>query len=295
MLEKMSQWAKHASRFGRDGYQLARAIVQNRSSDIKPVLLDHARNANTVANSWLQVEKQVGLVKYYGISEYIKQRLQSTTTTTSGAVTTSDAEESTTIASNSISSTRSGAKVAFMVTASMKQELKERLEYDADQIKSMTPLEASLILNHSIVPADKDERLPVLTEEYEIQQQKQAEEEMLRVQIEQEEEANKLRKAAAATETKPHPFPSGPSSSTQDFLESGGFSSVNLVDQPTEVTGWGETCFEVTETKDGETSRVALYMNEEEAKLGLKTRQEIANDKGLSYTYELHQISKDNL
>ena len=49
------------------------------------------------------------------------------------------------------------------------------------------------------------------------------------------------------------------------------------------------------ETKDGETSRVALYMNEEEAKLGLKTRQEIANDKGLSYTYELHQISKDNL
>ena len=199
MLEKMSQWAKHASRFGRDGYQLARAIVQNRSSDIKPVLLDHARNANTLANSWLQVEKQVGLVRYYGFSEYIKQRLQSTTT--SGAVTTSGAEESTTIASNSISSTRSGAKVAFMVTASMKQELKERLEYDADQIKSMTPLEASLILNHSIVPADKDERLPVLTEEYEIQQQKQAEEEMLRVQIEQEEEANKLRKEAAATET----------------------------------------------------------------------------------------------
>jgi hypothetical protein len=284
----MSRWARQFSRVGRDGYQLARAVVQNRSSfDIKPVLLEHARQANTVASSLLQVDKQVGLVKYYGLSGYLKQRLQSTavapTSTDTTTIATTDTAQS------------SGAKVAFMVTVSMKQELNEGLGYDADQIKQMTPLQASLILNHSIPPEAMEERLPVAEQEYEAQRQKEAEEqERMRIQKEQEERLqSKMKETIAAQESLSSEF----SSTTSYFVHTGSYASSNLLEEPSGASWWGDVWFEVTETiEDGETTRVGLYLDEEEAKLGMQTRQEIADRKGIPTTFELHQLSgKDSV
>lgn len=283
----MSPWAKQFSRVGRESYQLARAVVQNRS--FKSVLLDHARQSNTVANSLLQVDKQVGLVKYYGLSGYLKQRLQST----SVIPTTSTDITANTIASSDTSSS-SSARVAFMVTARMKQELNGRLGYDADQIRKMTPLQASLILNESIKPEHMEERLPVAEEEYEAQRQKEAEEQVrMRIQKEEEEERNQPESIPETIDSQHQSFDSD-AFSKPDYVNTNGYASVNLLDEGTE-SGWGDVWYEVVELKDGESNRVGLYMNEDEAKLGMKTRQDIADHKGIESVFELHQLSKENL
>jgi hypothetical protein len=74
-----SSWAKRLTKVGRDGYNLARVVVQNRGANVRPLLLEQAfREANTVATGLLKVDKEVGLVKYHGLLGYLQQRLQST-------------------------------------------------------------------------------------------------------------------------------------------------------------------------------------------------------------------------
>lgn len=85
-----------------------------------------------------------------------------------------------------------GAKVAFMITSSMKQELKDKLGYDADQIKQMTPQQASIVLYHAVSPDTFDGRLPILEEEFAMEQEEkqrqQEQDRALKLQQEQEEE-----------------------------------------------------------------------------------------------------------
>jgi hypothetical protein len=275
-----SQWARKFSRFGRDGYQLARAVIQTRS--VKPVLLEHARQSNSVAHSLLHVDKQVGLVKYYGLSGYVKQRLQSTMTTTGGAV---DSTSTSTPTPNA-----GAAKVAFMVTASMKQELTERLGYEAGQIKQLTPLHASLILNNDIAPEDREARLPIAEEEYEVQRRLQEIEQQERMQLlEEEEEKLQLQQEQQPLAGSGSGFIPSP-----DFVFSGGYASINLLEHPSN-DGFGDVWFEVTETEDGETSRVGLYYDEEEATIGMQARQYIADRKGRELTFAMHPVSRESL
>jgi hypothetical protein len=282
----MSHWAKNFTRVGRDGYNLARAVVQHRGSNVKPILLDHARNSNSIATSLLHVDKEVGLVKYYGLSGYLKQRLQSTSALVASDDYSSSSEASSPAATSSGGST---AKIAFMVTASMKQDLSERLGYDADQIKAMTPLQASLILNESIKPEEMDTKLPIAEQEYEAQRQKDEDEARLRADQEQQSSdyQNKVSvdyQQAAST-----------GSSTQFFGQGGYMSRNELEDIRGSNIGAffsASEWFEVTEINSkGESSRVGLYQDKEEAELGLQTRQDIAAAKNTSIKFELHRIN----
>jgi metal-dependent amidase/aminoacylase/carboxypeptidase family protein len=98
-----------------------------------------------------------------------------------------------------------------MITASMRKELSERLKYTAEDIKAMTPLEASLILHHSVKPTEKDDLFPGFLrahqEEQERRQQEQAriqEEEILLAEREkQKEEALVAAKEMAHSESSP--------------------------------------------------------------------------------------------
>jgi hypothetical protein len=51
-----------------------------------------------------------------------------------------------------------------MVTATMKAELKDRLGYEASDIRKLTPVQASLILQHDVTPADQSTRLAILVQ-----------------------------------------------------------------------------------------------------------------------------------
>jgi hypothetical protein len=268
-----SQWAKQFSRVGRDGYQLARAVVQTRS--VKPVLLEHARQSNSVAHSLLRVDKQVGLVKYYGLSGYLKHRLQSTSSAAAAAAVAVE------------SAPNGGAKVAFMVTGSMKQELTERLGYEAEQIRQLTPLHASLILSNDIAPEDREARLPIAEEEYEVQRRLEELEQQERLKLPEQQEQLQLQQ-----QQQERPLPA--SFSSPDFVFSGGYASTNLLEHPSN-DGFGDIWFEVTETKDGETSRVGLYYDEEEANIGLQARQYIADRKKQELTFAMHPVSRESL
>ena len=67
------------------------------------------------------------------------------------------------------------ARVPFMITARMRQELTTaELGYDAAQIAGLTPIEAMLILEHRLPSAQVSVKLPALVQAYEREQQQAA-------------------------------------------------------------------------------------------------------------------------
>jgi hypothetical protein len=310
MNPMMSRWSSQALTMGRDGYHLARALALNlrTKSPARPILLDYARQSNTVATSFLKMDKEMGLMRYWGLSGYLRQRLQSTTALVASAATASSAEQS----------TSSKARIAFMVTASMKTELADKLGYDLDQIKKMKPLQASLILNHDVKPENMEVQLPVLEQEHaareeegrlrqeeeerqrqeEEERESQEEEERQRQQQEaerifMENETKTLQEQAVSSDTI---YPSA-GFHTQFFVAEGGYASNNvLTDDNSKTSGFADAWFEVTETReDGTTSRVGLHLNEKEANVGMETRQSFADQKGLVNTFKVNRIQGNSL
>ena len=294
---------------GRDGIHLARALATGlqKKTPARPILLEHARQSNSAAVSLLKVDKQIGLIQYHGLSGYLKQRFQSTrfqsTLLSEEAAKNNPAE----------SSTNKGARVAFMVTTAMRTELKDRLGYDADQIKQLTPMQVSLILHHNVTPATMAQELPDLMQAHqEAERVRQEEAERVR----QEEEAQVLRQEEEERATREQPQPSlrvvdtdpkelAEQKMTQHYshgsssiISTGGYNmSVNLLglDKNCLTSGFADNWFEVTETKDGAVSRVGLYVDQEEADLGCSTRQWIADRNGQLLKFEVNKVSAESL
>lgn len=62
------------------------------------------------------------------------------------------------------------AKIAFMITSSMKHDLTESLGYSSEAIRAMKPQQASLVLHHEVSPESYDEQIIVLEEAFEKEQ-----------------------------------------------------------------------------------------------------------------------------
>ena len=93
------------------------------------------------------------------------------------------------------------AKIPFMITARMRQELIE-LGYEPSQIATLLPLHAMLLLDHQVTPATMELDLPQLLQAHEAQQRQAAAEHARKQQQEQELlEQQKLEAAEAAQET----------------------------------------------------------------------------------------------
>ena len=192
----------------------------------------------------------------------------------------------------------------------MKQELNEGLGFHMDQIKSMTPLQASLVLHHQIKPEGLEERLPIVEKEY--QEQKEIEQKQRQAEIQQQEEQRQhqlemqkqqqqqLEQKQAVEEQPPSSAPSSTNQqpSTPYFDPTFWYMSTNTLNLPNRGNniGWGDTWFEVVETnhETEETSRVGLYQDEKEAELGMQVRQEIAETKGRPSTFEMHSLDKNH-
>jgi hypothetical protein len=265
------------------------------SSVVRPILLDHARQANRVATSMLKVDKEFGLMKYWGFPGYLKQRLSfgssSTATRTTGAAT---------IVSTGDDTPAKGGRIAFMLTAAMKTELADRLGYSPEDVKKMTPVQASLILNNSIPHEEMAYLLPILEKDYHEavereQHQKAEEEKLLKMQQQEQEKQQKLQEPSYI------PSPTVGDASIYDkhrdimsTTVNDGYASANILLNPT--WGSGKKWYEVTEsTADGESTRVGLYTDLDEAKLGMEARQYIADRESSPLTYELREVAADSL
>ena len=208
----MSRWTQSISRASHNGMALSKAVYgamqrgkgapSTASETIKSVLLDEARREplpNTLAISILKIDKEVGLVRYWGLAEYLKQNqafsfASLSSKLFSGKVSPvtdidddgnkhnnnnkNDDDDDSSADGGSGASPRlkhGAARVAFMITSSMKRDLIDGLGYQASVVKGMTPKQASIVLHHRVSPDSYSETIPglekALEEELQLQQQ----------------------------------------------------------------------------------------------------------------------------
>ena len=278
---------------GRDSWQLLSGVLWKQHQHItwRDVVVSQA-GSNAVARSIVQWEKERALMQYHGWTVYLRHKLSGSPGGGSGTRSIGDSMASAT-------ESKPTARVAFMVTSAQKEELKERLGYTADQIKKMTPVEASLTLHHNVEPSQAADGLPGLVQSFQDQQQKEAEQ---RIQ-EQKEAEERIRKQEAEQkmmkeqmeasmkvpdETETEPRPTG-------FLTSLPFASRNeLADESMKKTNDERIWWEIMETDSkGETSRVALYLDREEAEAGLEVRRSLAENRQSVSTFQLRQRERE--
>ena len=123
------------------------------------------------------------------------------------------------------------AKIPFMITARMRQELIE-LGYEPSQIATLIPLQAMLLLDHHVTPATMELDLPQLLQAHEAQQRQIAAEHARKQQQEQElleQQQQTLEAAEAAQETERAASHSAEQSTTLVHIPS-------EVPQPAELT-----------------------------------------------------------
>jgi len=242
-----------------DGMALSRAVfgallpvsggmTVTAAERIKSVLLEEARRdplPNTVATSILKIDKEVGLVRYWGLAEYLKQNppfatfsfaaLLSSNPSSAETVTGSNPEHDSSVSPNAPgSATGSGgdgvgvggsasskpttsantARIAFMITSSMKRDLVDGLGYPASAIKGMTPQQASLVVHHRLPPESYDEQIPELEKSFAEEQQQQ-----------EQEQARIIESAASVEEDKPSSEPSASTTTMDSSIADSGSDS----------------------------------------------------------------------
>jgi len=230
------QWM---SRYVHDGINLSKAIAvvaakrrttqqqqqQKVASELlKSVLLEQSRHGprpNKLAISILRIEQAYGLMKYMGFMEYTKQQIipniiRSTSSSNSNSnsnsngnsIITNHDHDSNNKIKNNYQNKNTVAKIAFMVTSSMKRDLMDGLNYDENEIKKMTPKRASWVLHHRIDPTVYDAQISILEEEEEReeeQQRKILEQQQQQVQQEQIKEQQQQSKQQQQDLTKDIP------------------------------------------------------------------------------------------
>ena len=202
-MSVVSRWTQAFSRVGRDGAALSRALYREHASGGKPlgslaesfkaILLNEARKEplpNGLAVSLLRAEREAGLVKYNGLAEYLRQRQiqrrqnQRSTPSlfsswflspreTEGAAVSSESGGGSGSFGTGVANADANAntaKIAFMITSSMKHDLTESLGYSSEAIRAMKPQQASLVLHHEVSPESYDEQIIVLEEAFEKEQ-----------------------------------------------------------------------------------------------------------------------------
>ena len=114
----------------------------------------------------LKLDKEVNLMQYHGLREYVKKHVfptmqetkllswfgQSSSSSSSSSSNNNDANRQANSSSSSSMNhnNQQKATVAFMITSQQRQILMSELDYTKEQIKKMKPNEAQIILQHSI-------------------------------------------------------------------------------------------------------------------------------------------------
>jgi hypothetical protein len=174
-------WARTGKKIGSDSFVLLSKLLSvhlapanisnsNQQSLSRDILLREAQESNnTVAVSYLRIEKELNLMRYHGFMGYLRQSwwLQQLPEQWSRRLRgLGPPLVSSTFESQQQRSSSTMARVAFMITAAQRAALVDKLGYTAHQIKQLTPLEATLILEHNIQPIESKSRLKTLVQDY---------------------------------------------------------------------------------------------------------------------------------
>ena len=218
-----------------DSWNLASILLKARPTTIpsaRAALMQCARsnNGNIVAESALRFDREVGLLRYHGFGGYVTAKggvralllpSGSGSSDIAGGFNftrflfgppsgrgrearvgaTEDSGAGTAKSTDATSSAKK-ARVAFMITAAQRQRLSAELGYSAEDIRSLKPLEALLILEHKIEPGNEEKvnRLVNENEELERQEAERAERDMTASATEVEElDAAEFKKDALHT------------------------------------------------------------------------------------------------
>jgi hypothetical protein len=242
---------------------------------LKAILLEQAQSNNRVAVRLLLLEKEWGLLKYHGASKYLQQKWSSRRALPNATDSNQQLNVEQRSDNNNKEVVTETAQIAFMITARMKQQLREELGYNETHLRAMTPLQASLVLQNQIIADDYNDKLPQLEKEYHKQQElKRKEEEELRARRAQHEakesEVAHVNESTRTISTESSPSKQEPSQTP--LLQN---SSVSIVNQ---ITGGNKiTWYEVIQTQtDGDEQKMGLYKSPEEAQEGIDALQYIA-------------------
>lgn len=337
----VSRWTQSISRAGRDGMSLSRAVycavlpgkrshptslatATNASlgEKVKSVLLQEARREpapNSMAISMLKIDKEIGLVKYWGLAEYLRQNQSLFSFSSISArlmnpkmdPTSSDGNSNDTVDSTSTggvgdaaqnpTNSASTARIAFMITSSMKRDLVDGLGYHATDVKGMTPQQASLVLHHRLTPESYENEISKLEKEFEEEQEKRQQEQQQELQkLESSSKENEQAESKLSPESTSsgigiseslvesseersgkntlliessvsHEISEAPSLSTAQQSALNGVEIEGDIDLWYEVVEIQEDGVEKNEIRHG------LYKDRDEAVLGLEARQDIHN------------------
>ena len=297
----MSSWTTRCNHLlhktravGLDSYQLALDLVRKPAGESVRDVMMARRTSNAVAATWFKMDREVGLVQYWGFIGYLREKQvgQSWNPTVKrllyGTTITESVKKKTT------------AKVAFMITSTQRTELSERLGYEADHIKRLKPVEASLILQHNVSPNEVDDKLVGLVQEYNDALARQHQEAKL--------EALRLETERLAEKEKPATPLERESAEEPTMMLDQSFQNVDVdilqstLPSPDESlsSSNGTLWYEVVENNvsDGSCTAVALYQNDEEATLCLELKREFAQrharekDTSIATTYFIRKTIK---
>ena len=224
-----------------DSYQILRATYQQR--DLKAALLQE-QSQNDMAGRLLRAEKQWSLLRYHGLLPYLRQ----TETWNRYLGTTVDS-----------SNAPRAAKVAFMITSKMRTQLTDTLGYSADQVRSLTPTQANILIENEIKPSDFD----------------------LKVIKQLEVEARKVQQAELeASSVSDQEQPQEPTAGAVSFMALEEATRSAEAEKPT--VKW----FEVMEKRpDHEASVVGLYRSQAEAEEAVQVREALSSTKKSGATF----------
>ena len=293
---KWNKGLASAKRLSYDSLQLLSIVLRSRGSS-RDALVDQARQSNSAALAFLSAEREVGLLRYHGLTGYLRefgffqrlsflqpQQLSSTGTPSSHSDTSGSSSFSSTASggtSNSTGRPTRPARVAFMITSQQKVELADELGYTSDEIKKLKPAEAAIILEHRVGPNERTTRLPHLMEEQEAEQARQRHEDTLPAShavsdtvASPESTPSTLDTGTVATGTTDKGNNTGSNSDGQNLSLQSSESESGPEPSPTDTNTpkW----FQVVETaQDGTETVHGLFKDREEAELCLDTKQHI--------------------
>lgn len=327
MSFRQPKWARWLVDRSQESWKLLAQGVRAPQQFRQTLVQQAQQEQNRTALTLLRTHKEWNDMRYYGFVEYLRQKMPSPvgmlglqyqqsalanspfrSTSTDAAASMSSSSSSppapgtTTTTTATTTMTTTPAKVAFMVTGRMKGQLSE-LGYATEEIKALTPVEASLLIEHGVEPHEKPQQLPRLVQAYEQQQQQQQAQAQAEAATaanaatttEQQSEmstANQTEGTATTDNASPPPSSHGPRSFTERLLGSK-IASENVINKPTDISSrlhmptfsLARTWYEVVEeygSNDNSSGHhhappevVALHSTPEEAQLDANLRFEI--------------------
>ena len=177
----------------------------------------------------------------------------------------------------------STARIAFMITSSMKRDLVDGLGYQASVVKGMTPQQASLVLHHRLAPESYEEEISSLEKEFEEEQQQE-----LQI-LESEPSTNRVSESLVQTSEESNDESTTLLIESSASHESEEVSSPSTPREPTlddiEIRDGTDLWYEVVEIQEDGVERNeirhGLYKDRDEAVLGLEARQDIHSKRQL--------------